>query len=29
MKLVLVQVDGETWTAVGSLNDGEVSHKIS
>ncbi len=29
MKLVLVQVDGETWTALGSLNGGEVSYKIN
>lgn len=29
MKLVLVQVDGETWTALGSLNGGEVSHKLN
>lgn len=29
MKLVLVQVDGETWSALGSLNGGEVSHKVN
>lgn len=29
MKLVLVQVNGERWTALGSLNGGEVSHKIN
>lgn len=29
MKLVLVQIGGETWTALGSLNGGEVSHKIN
>ncbi len=28
-KLVLVRVGGETWSAVGSLNGGEVSHKIN
>jgi hypothetical protein len=29
MKLVLVQVDGETWATVGSLNGGEISHKVN
>ena len=29
MKLVLVKVGDETWTALGSLNGGEVSHKIN
>ena len=29
MKLVLIQVGGETWTALGSLNGGEVSHKLN
>ncbi|MEZ4584222.1 MAG: hypothetical protein R3A10_21755 [Caldilineaceae bacterium] len=29
MKLVLVQVGGATWSAVGSLNGGEVSHKVN
>ena len=29
MKLVLVKVGGETWTALGSLNGGEVSHKVN
>jgi cardiolipin synthase A/B len=29
MKLVLIQVGGVTWTALGSLNGGEVSHKIN
>ncbi len=29
MKLVLVRVGGETWSAVGSLNGGEVSHKVN
>jgi phosphatidylserine/phosphatidylglycerophosphate/cardiolipin synthase-like enzyme len=29
MKLVLVQVGGETWTALGSLNGGEISYKIN
>lgn len=28
-KIMLVQVDGETWTALGSLNGGEVSHKLN
>ena len=28
-KLVLVQVDGEHWSAVGSLNGGETSHKLN
>lgn len=28
-KLLLVRVDGETWSAVGSLNGGEVSHKLN
>jgi cardiolipin synthase A/B len=28
-KVVLVRVGGETWSAVGSLNGGEVSHKIN
>jgi len=28
-KIALVQVDGETWSAVGSLNGGEVSHKVN
>jgi cardiolipin synthase A/B len=28
-KLVLVRVGGETWPAVGSLNGGEVSHKLN
>ena len=28
-KLVLVRVGGETWSAVGSLNGGEVSHKLN
>lgn len=28
-KLVLVRVSGETWSAVGSLNGGEVSHKLN
>jgi hypothetical protein len=27
--LILVQVDGETWSALGSLNGGEVSHKLN
>ena len=29
MKLVLVQVGGETWSAVGSLNGSEISHKVN
>jgi phosphatidylserine/phosphatidylglycerophosphate/cardiolipin synthase-like enzyme len=29
MKLVLVQVDGEMWTALGSLNGGEISYKVN
>lgn len=29
MKLELVKVGDETWTAIGSLNGGEVSHKIN
>jgi phosphatidylserine/phosphatidylglycerophosphate/cardiolipin synthase-like enzyme len=29
MKLVLVQVGGATWVALGSLNGGEVSHKVN
>ena len=29
MKLMLVKVGGATWTALGSLNGGEVSHKIN
>jgi phosphatidylserine/phosphatidylglycerophosphate/cardiolipin synthase-like enzyme len=28
-KLVLVRVDGETWSAVGSLNGGEISYKVN
>ena len=28
-KLVLVKIGGETWTALGSLNGGEVCHKIN
>ena len=28
-KLVLAQIDGETWSAVGSLNGGEVSYKLN
>ncbi len=28
-KLVLVRVGGETWSAVGSLNGGEISHKVN
>jgi len=28
-KVVLIQVGDETWSAVGSLNGGEVSHKIN
>jgi phosphatidylserine/phosphatidylglycerophosphate/cardiolipin synthase-like enzyme len=28
-KLYLVRVGGETWSAVGSLNGGEVSHKLN
>lgn len=28
-KVVLIRVDGETWSGVGSLNGGEVSHKIN
>jgi cardiolipin synthase A/B len=28
-KLVLVRVDGETWSAVGSLNGGKISHKVN
>ncbi|RIK54098.1 MAG: hypothetical protein DCC57_07250 [Chloroflexi bacterium] len=28
-KYALVQVDGETWSAVGSLNGGEVSYKLN
>ncbi len=28
-KLVLARVQGETWSAVGSLNGGEVSHKLN
>jgi cardiolipin synthase A/B len=26
---VLVRVGGETWSAVGSLNGGEISHKLN
>lgn len=29
MKRVLVKVGGETWTALGSLRGGEVSHKLN
>jgi phosphatidylserine/phosphatidylglycerophosphate/cardiolipin synthase-like enzyme len=29
MKLVLVRVGGETWSAVGSLNGGEISYKVN
>jgi hypothetical protein len=29
MKLVLVKVGDETWSAIGSLNGGEVSHKLN
>jgi hypothetical protein len=29
MKLVLVRVDGETWSAVGSLNGREISYKVN
>lgn len=29
MKLMLIQMGGATWTALGSLNGGEVSHKIN
>jgi hypothetical protein len=29
MKLVLVQVNGETWSAMGSLNGGEISYKVN
>jgi cardiolipin synthase A/B len=25
----LAQVDGETWSAVGSLNGGEIGHKLN
>jgi cardiolipin synthase A/B len=28
-KLYLLRVGGETWSAVGSLNGGEVSHKLN
>jgi cardiolipin synthase A/B len=28
-KIVLIRVGGETWSAVGSLNGGEVSHKLN
>ena len=28
-KIVLIRVGGETWSAVGSLNGGEVSHKVN
>ena len=28
-KLALVRVGGETWSAVGSLNGGEISHKVN
>ena len=28
-KLALIRVGGETWSAVGSLNGGEVSHKLN
>jgi phosphatidylserine/phosphatidylglycerophosphate/cardiolipin synthase-like enzyme len=28
-KMLLLRVDGVTWSAVGSLNGGEVSHKIN
>ena len=28
-KLILVRVGGESWSAVGSLNGGEVSHKVN
>ena len=27
--VVLIQVDDETWTALGSLNGGEVSHTLN
>jgi cardiolipin synthase A/B len=29
MKLILAQIDGVTWSGLGSLNGGEVSHKIN
>ena len=28
-KIVLIRVDGETWSVVGSLDGGEISHKIN
>jgi phosphatidylserine/phosphatidylglycerophosphate/cardiolipin synthase-like enzyme len=28
-KIVLLRLGGETWTAIGSLNGGEVSHKLN
>ena len=28
-KLVLVRLGNETWSAVGSLNGGEISHKVN
>ena len=28
-KIVLIRVGGETWSVVGSLNGGEISHKIN
>ena len=28
-KWLLARVDGVTWTAVGSLNGGEISHKVN
>ena len=28
-KVVLVRVGNETWSAVGSLNGGEISHKLN
>jgi hypothetical protein len=28
-KLVLLRVNGETWSAVGSLNSSEISYKLN
>ncbi len=29
VKLVLIRVGGETWSVMGSLNGGEISHKLN
>lgn len=28
-KIILLRIGGETWSAVGSLNGGEISHKVN